>query len=183
MRERISPIILVCLIVFLSFISISSNAKAEQVGPSIKGLRLGMSLNEFKLAAEKLGLVYVDYNYYDCFIDKEKYNKYKNQVLPTELSAIRAIHDRKTNSIIHIEFYDLELLFNAKGTRKGFIQKFINNFKIPRLVAKNKGNIIYFTYSDTKNGWGINIYQSQDIECIAIELDSIEKETGDFNFN
>ena len=182
------------------FSIIPFNVKAEKAGPVIKGFQLGQTLDELRVAADKLGLIVepigtdaLAYNY--AAISKDNADK-KNLLSKVAGASITLVYFRinnDNNTATKICFTDKALteLFHATGRRTGFLQAFVDNYdEIDRLERVQEYSQftgverILYQYISDQEGWMIRIHNAfslEEVEASTIELTAIEK-TGAFKF-
>lgn len=162
----------------------------DKRGPIIKGFQLGMSIDEAIQAANNLKLVIlIDNKDHKSIIfgtkDQVKDSE-KHHPLTTDMfgSTITIETDGKT--VNYIKFSNLTYLFNAKGTREGFIQSFINKYDIDRVEPRKSTNMFgtsqFYYFANKREGWDIRFYPSSNAEVDYISLSGITKESGSFDF-
>ena len=172
------------------YITVTPTAKAysesnltqtvELRGPNIKGFQLGQTKStaeeNFKRLGYKCKTVPIDH--LGLFPDKAI-------VLTSSNGLGVVISDNVIRGIV-ISDSGLTNIFNAKGSRKGFLQAFVNNYNIPELTkdVEIRENIINgsfftvtnYTYQDDTTGWSIRCSTVNDkIEVMNIVIESIQK--------
>ena len=174
-----------------SIVKASSESNSAQTvelrGPNIKGFQLGQTKSTAEENFKRLGYQF------EIILAKDYFG-----LLPAKAKVLKSTNGLEIvildNVIRRIEILDSGLtnIFNAKGSRKGFLQAFVNNYNIPQLIGNTemKQNILngsYFTvtnytYQDDTTGWSIICSTLNDnIEVTNIKIESIQK-VENFNF-
>ena len=174
-----------------SIVKASSESNSAQTvelrGPNIKGFQLGQTKSTAEENFKRLGYQF------ETILAKDYFG-----LLPAKAIVLKSTNGLEIvildNVIRRIEILDSGLtnIFNAKGSRKGFLQAFVNNYNIPQLIGNTemKQNILngsYFTvtnytYQDDTTGWSIICSTLNDnIEVTNIKIESIQK-VENFNF-
>ena len=184
MKHILSLLIAFCFI----FSAMNAFSSEELRGPNIKGFQLGQTKSAAEENFKRLGYEF------NTYLPKDLPG-----LLPSNGILLKSTNDElqillTDNIVKSIEILDSGLtdIFNAKGSRKGFLQAFIDKYRIPELSGnvKTETNFITgmpfyvtsYTYVNDEEGWRVECISSDDnIEVESIEIKSIQK-LEKFNF-
>lgn len=183
MKHILSLFIAFCFI----FSAMNAFSSEELRGPNIKGFQLGQTKSAAEENFKRLGYEF------DTYLPKDVPGLLpSNGILLESTNGLKIVLTDNIVKKIEILNSGLTDIFNAKGSRKGFLQAFIDNYRIPELSGNVETktdftsgmsiNITRYTYVNDEEGWRVECISFDDnIEVENIEIESIQK-VEKFNF-
>lgn len=91
-------------------------------------------------------------------------------------------YENKVLSSFNFPSYGLDVLFNAVGSRKGFLEALSKNYHFNFDAYGVNGVPKYYEYKNTKEGFKVNCKTNVNTEVSDMKIEAIPKESGNFSF-